>query len=83
MNTEYQKEIITSNLSARVNEITEYQINIDNFKFAIEDIGDDPSMQDFKTHLQDLLSSSIREQAKAKIMLKALEAQLANLNSLN
>lgn len=73
---QYHKEILTSALDARVKEITEYQVNIDNFGMAIEKIGDDPDLQEFKTHLSGLLASSILEQKKAKIMLSVIEHQL-------
>jgi hypothetical protein len=76
MNPDYQKEILTSALDARIKEVTEYQVNIDNFTLAIERIGDDPDMQEFKQQLQGLLASSIVEQRKAKLMLEVIKSQL-------
>lgn len=76
MMNQYHKELLLSALDARQREVTEYQVNIDNFGMAIERIGDDPDMQDFKEHLKSLLSSSIIEQKKAKIMLSVIEQQL-------
>ena len=76
MMNQYHKEILLSAFDARQREVTEYQVNIDNFGMAIERIGDDPDMQDFKEHLKSLLSSSIIEQKKAKIMLSVIEQQL-------
>ena len=73
---QYHKELLLSAFDARQREVTEYQVNIDNFGMAIERIGDDPDMQDFKEHLKSLLSSSIVEQKKAKIMLSVIEQQL-------
>lgn len=73
---QYHKELLLSAFDARQREVTEYQVNIDNFGMAIERIGDDPDMQDFKEHLKSLLSSSIIEQKKAKIMLSVIEQQL-------
>jgi hypothetical protein len=75
MNT-YHYEILTSALEARTKEITEYQVNITNFSLAIERIGDDPDLQDFKTNLEGLLASSILEQRKSKIMLDVIQSQL-------
>jgi hypothetical protein len=72
----YHREILTAALDARIKEVTEYQVNIDNFRLAIEHIGDDPELQDFKANLSGLLASSILEQRKAQIMLDVIRAQL-------
>lgn len=76
INHEYQKEILTSALDARIKEVTEYQVNIDNFRPAIERIGDDQELQPFKQQLQELLASSLLEQRKAQIMLDVIKGQL-------
>jgi transcriptional regulator CtsR len=76
MNGEYQKEILTSALPARIKEVTEYQVNINNFRLAIERIGDDVELQEFKQQLQGLLASSLFEQRKAQIMLDVIKSQL-------
>ena len=76
INLEYQKEILTSALDTRIREVTEYQVNIDNFRLAIERIGDDQELQQFKEHLQELLASSVLEQRKAQIMLDVIKGQL-------
>ena len=76
INQEYQKEILTSALDARIKEVTEYQVNIDNFRIAIERIGDDHELQQFKQQLQELLASSVLEQRKAQIMLDVIKSQL-------
>ncbi len=73
---EYQKEILNSALDARVKEVTEYQVNIDNFRLAIEQIGDDPELQQFKEQIIGLLQSSVLEQKKAQIMLEVIQSQL-------
>jgi hypothetical protein len=72
----YHREILTAALDARIKEVTEYQVNIDNFRLAIERVGDDPELQDFKANLSGLLASSILEQRKAQIMLDVIRAQL-------
>ena len=72
----YHHEILTSALDGRIKEVTEYQVNITNFSHAIKRIGDDPELQDFKTHLSGLLASSILEQRKAQIMLDVIQSQL-------
>ena len=76
MNTKYKNEILTAALDARIKEVTEYQVNISNFTLAIEKIGDDPELQDFKSHLQELLSSSVFEQRKAQVMLEVIQSQM-------
>lgn len=72
----YQKEILTSALDARIKEVTEYQVNIDNFRLAIERIGDDQELQPFKEQITDLMQSSVLEQKKAQIMLDVIKSQL-------
>lgn len=79
MNT-YHREILIASLEGRQKEITEYQVNIDNFRLAIEAIGEDVELQSFKSQLQELLASSLLEQKKAKIMLGVIEAQLNEVN---
>jgi hypothetical protein len=78
MITEYKKEVLNRSIEGRVREIEDYQINIDNFRLAIEKIGDDAEMADFKKHLEELLKSNTYEQRKAKIMLEVAQDQLEN-----
>ena len=73
---DYHREILTSALDIRIKEVTEYQVNITNFSLAVERIGDDPELQEFKTQMQGLLASSILEQRKSKIMLDVIQSQL-------
>lgn len=72
----YQREILTNALEGRERELIEYQVNIDNYTLAIERIGDDEELQDFKTHLQNLLTSSLLEQKKSRIILEVIQSQL-------
>ena len=76
MNQEYRTQLLKSSLEARINEVTEYQVNIDNYRLAIKFIEDDVEMQPFKSQLQHLLESSILEQRKAQIMLDVVKSQL-------
>lgn len=75
MNHEYRKEILTTALDTRIKEVTEYQVNIDNYRLAIERIGDDEELQPFKQQIQTLLVSSLLEQRKAQIMLDVIRSQ--------
>lgn len=74
----YTKEILVAALDARKKEVIEYQVNIDNFKLAIDLAAQDSDMVEFKKQLEDLLRSNIIEQKKAKIMLQVIEMQLEN-----
>jgi hypothetical protein len=78
-------ELLTQNAEMRRASIEAYQMNIDNYTLAVADINenfsDDPEMQAFKARLEELLVTERREQGKEKIMLRALEAQIAQLNS--
>ena len=76
MDEQYKNEILTSTLEGRRKEITEYQVNIDNFTLAIEEIGDDPLMQDFKAHLQKLLTENQAEQRKCQFLYNVVDRQL-------
>jgi hypothetical protein len=75
---DYKKEMLTTSLEGRKKEVTEYQVNIDNFRLAIEKIGDDAELAEFKSNLQNLLKSSMLEQRKAQIMLEVIQSQLEN-----
>lgn len=76
----YHREILTAALESREKEVTEYQVNIDNFTRAIEAIGDDDELQHFKAQLSELLASNKLEQRKAKIMLGVVMAQLQDVD---
>ena len=76
MNNEYRNEIMKTSLEARINEVTEYQVNIDNFTLALDRIGDEADLQDFKSNIKQLLAASIVEQRKAQIMLEVIQSQM-------
>lgn len=73
-----KQETLKINYEARVEEVLGYQINIDNFRLALEEVDrrNDPDLEPFKSQLQDLLASSILEQKKAQIMLDVIASQL-------
>lgn len=72
-----KQETLQAAYEARVDEVEQYQINIDNYRLAIAEIADDDvELQPFKQQLQDLLKSSLLEQRKAAIMLKVIKSQL-------
>jgi muramoyltetrapeptide carboxypeptidase LdcA involved in peptidoglycan recycling len=74
-----KKQILTDALSQREQEILGYQINIDNYKLAIEMAKEDPDLADFSQNLNNLLASSILEQKKAKIMYEVIKKQVEEL----
>ena len=61
---------------ARIQEVENYQINISNYKKAIELAQGDTELQEFVVQLTDLLASAKIECKKAKIMLDVIESQL-------
>ena len=75
-------EILTQAAEHRRTEVLQHQINIDNYRLAIEEIsknhGDVAHLQEFSARLLDLLKSSICEQDKEKILLKVIEKQLGS-----
>jgi phytoene/squalene synthetase len=76
-----REEILTTSLEARVQEVMHYQINIDNYAIALEEIGKLPpdermELSAFATQLGELLASEKLEQKKAKIMLAVIEKQV-------
>ena len=66
-----KQEILTNALEARHNEIMNYQINIDNYTLAIENIktSGDPDLTDFLQKLESLLISEKLEQKKVSYLM--------------
>lgn len=74
-----KKEILTQALVGRIDEVVQYQVNIDNFKRAIERAKDDPDLVDFVSNLGEMLASSILEQKKSQIMLEVIQEQVEEM----
>ena len=76
-----KKTILSDALVARQQEVLGYQINIDNYRLAIQHIDalGDPDLLEFKERLTELLASEIIEQKKAKVILAVIEQQLAEM----
>ena len=74
--------MMTAALEHRQREVMHHQINIDNYQLAIKEIEtkhpEDAAMLDFAHRLQELLASSIVEQAKEVIMRDVIAKQLAS-----
>jgi hypothetical protein len=76
-----REEILAMSLEARVAEVMNYQINIDNYAIALEEIGNLPpderaELSAFTDQLRTLLTSEKLEQKKAKIMLSVIKKQV-------
>lgn len=79
-----KSEILTEALKARKEEVLGYQINIDNYRLAMEKIDRehggasplDAAMREFRQQLDGLLQSSLIEQRKAQIIHDVIEQQL-------
>jgi len=76
-----REEILRINLDARVQEVMHYQINIDNYTLALENIAsmnadERAELSGFADQLRGLLASEKLEQKKAKVMLEVLRQQL-------
>tara|TARA_R110000822_G_scaffold82007_1_gene194099 strand:- start:578 stop:844 length:267 start_codon:yes stop_codon:yes gene_type:complete len=76
-----REEILLTNLEARVQEIMHYQINIDNYTLALEEMGNMPPLErnelaNFADQIRGLLASEIMEQKKAKLMFTVLKKQV-------
>ena len=76
-----REEILAASLNARIQEVMHYQINIDNYTIALEEIGKLPpderaELSVFIEQLQSLLTSEKLEQKKAQIMLNVIKRQV-------
>jgi hypothetical protein len=74
-------EILAMSLDGRKQEIMHYQINIDNYIIALEEIAklsaaEQQELSAFKEQLQSLLASETLEQKKSKIMLAVIQKQM-------
>lgn len=78
-----KKEFLATAITARNNEIDEYQVNIDNFARAIVKIdaehASNPAMIEFRDRLASMLESNKTEQLKAIIIRDVIAEQLAEM----
>lgn len=76
-----REEILQMSLDARVQEVMHYQINIDNYTIALNDIAklsaeEQAELSEFSGQLRNLLVAEKLEQKKAKIMLEVVRKQV-------
>jgi len=78
-------ESLRTALESRIQEVMEYQINIDNFARAIAKIdseyADEPNLVPFRENLTNLLESNKSEQLKAIIIRDVIAEQVAELEN--
>jgi hypothetical protein len=77
-----REEILTAALEGREQEVMHYQINIDNYSLALQQISllppdEQVEMTEFSRQLKELLASEKLEQKKSKIMLAVMKAQVS------
>jgi hypothetical protein len=77
-----REQIITAALEGREQEVMHYQINIDNYSLALQQIDllppdEQVEMREFSKQLMELLTSEKLEQKKSKIMLAVMKAQVS------
>lgn len=80
-NPQTREEILASALEAREQEIMHYQINIDNYTLALEEISqlsvdERAELSAFAEQLRTLLASEKLEQRKSKIMYSVIKKQV-------
>jgi hypothetical protein len=76
-----REEILKTSLEARESEVMHYQINIDNYTLALQEIetlsaDERAELSGFTEQLRTLLTSEKLEQKKAKIMLAVVKKQM-------
>jgi hypothetical protein len=78
-------ETLKSALESRNDEITSYQINIDNYERAIakinEEHSDNPAMIEFRDRMNELLLSSRTEQLKASVIRDVIADQVNEMEA--
>ena len=74
-------EYLTAAIQARTEEITRYELDIATNQRVIDSIGNDPDMQEYKTHTGRVIAFSQVEKRKAELHKAALEAELAILQT--
>lgn len=80
-------KILQAERISRIKNVLMYQINLDNYTLAIDEIEknyiSNDKLQDFYKHLHSLVESTTIEQTKEKIVLKVIEDQLKELTNDN
>jgi len=78
------KDTLTQSLAGRTDEVQLYQLNIDNYRLAIEhidgmDADDQAELAGFRTELEGRLAAEMHQQKRAKVMLAVVQKQLEDM----
>jgi hypothetical protein len=72
-------EYLTAAIQARADEIERFELDISTNQRVIDSIGEDASLQEYKTYISKTVAFSQLEQRKAQLYKTALEAELTQL----
>ena len=77
-----REEILEASLEGRIQEVMGYQINIDNYTIALNEISkkslaEQAELSEFASQISSLLASEKLEQKKAEIMLAVIQQQVS------
>jgi chromosome segregation ATPase len=80
-NKRTREQILAEALESREQEIMHYQINIDNYTLALDEISkmsleEKADISDFADNIRNLLVSEKKEQKKAKLMYEVIKRQV-------
>lgn len=73
-----KQTILAGALKGREDEVLHYQINIDNYTLALQELErmNDPQLGPFQQQIKQLLASELLEQKKAMVMLGVIKKQV-------
>ena len=75
------QETLAQSLTGRTDEVQLYQLNIDNYRLAIEYIDgmsaeDQVELAEFRSELEQRLAAELHQQKRANVMLAVVQKQL-------
>jgi len=75
------QETLAQSLTGRTGEVQLYQLNIDNYRLAIEHIDgmsaeDQVELAEFRSELEQRLAAELHQQKRANVMLAVVQKQL-------
>jgi hypothetical protein len=69
-------EYLTNAIQARTEEIERFNLDISTNQRVVDNIGQDPALQEYKAHMERVIAFSQLEKRKAELHKTALEAEL-------
>ena len=75
------KDTLAQSMTGRTDEVQLYQLNIDNYRLAIEHIDgmsadDKVELAEFRSELEQRLTAELHQQKRAKVMMAVIQKQL-------